>query len=109
MRYRPLMGLTIVVGLLGELDEEEKEDTREDLFRDIEALLQAEGLPAHREPEDTLEGIEYEMYGYSGLHYCRRAAAHIWKFDRVDQPGDETRRTIPFSRSTVDRSKWKTA
>lgn len=40
------------------------------------------------EPETVEEIYSAEMYGYSGLHYLRRIAAHIWNGNMEAVPGN---------------------
>lgn len=81
------MGLDISVGYLAQLDSEENlEESEESVFGKVNRVLISEGLASHTEPSDVPNAVGYEMYGYSGLHRCRRAAAHQWKFGRVENP-----------------------
>ena len=50
------------------------------------------GLAAHNEPTEC-EEWDGEMYGYSGLHYLRRVAAHLDATGELPSPG--TRCTSP--------------
>ena len=72
------MGLDVVVGILADLktaDEEGYEYFRSQ-FALLNTLLVNNHLPAHNEPEDV-PIFTCRMYGYSGLHYLRRIAAHL--------------------------------
>jgi hypothetical protein len=72
------MGLAVEVGYLADLianDEEGADSFREDLAR-LNDYLASVGLPSHGEPEQC-EVFSCEMYGYSGIHYLRRIAAHL--------------------------------
>lgn len=90
------MGLDISTGFLAQLEPEEVGDLREDIFAHVNRVLAAEGLPLHAEPLEVANAVSYQMYGYSGLHYCRRAAAHLWKFGRVDSPGNSESSSDPI-------------
>lgn len=82
------MGLNLSVGYLADLtenDEEGAEAFREDLGR-LNKFLAKAGLAAHREPEQC-EGFSCDMYGYSGLHYLRRIAAHLDLRGELPIPG----------------------
>lgn len=90
------MGLVLVVGVMHEdyTDEEGAEWLRED-FDHLNTLLRAAGLPEHQEPRDLdgREPLEFEMYGYSGLHYLRRYASLLWAGETptpVPQGADHT-------------------
>jgi hypothetical protein len=57
----------------------------------INGVLESFGLPPHREPFDVEDErtFECEMYGYSGLHYLRRLAAHLALGKELPPPGDD--------------------
>lgn len=72
------MGLALEVGMLADLIENDEEGAqwfRESLTALNGALAKA-GLSAHVEPTET-EVMSTATYGYSGLHYLRRCAAHL--------------------------------
>ena len=72
------MGLALEVGILADLkanDEDGYQYFRHQ-FALLNTLLAANHLPAHEEPEDV-PVFGCDMYGYSGLHYLRRIAAHL--------------------------------
>src|SRR5262249_23692680 len=50
-----------------------------------------EGLPRHQEPDEIAPEhcISFGMFGYSGLHYLRRVAAHKTFTGILPPPGDE--------------------
>ena len=84
------MGLNIEVGVFDDLKNADPEGF-EDLFGCLKAasdFLVANGLPAHSEPPN-LEPWGAQMYGYSGLHYLRRLAAHIDAGLDLPGPGDD--------------------
>lgn len=88
------MGLTISVGLGTEVREEGDDETLaylQDQFEAINDLLESFGLPPHREPYELEAGrtLNLDMYGYSGVHYLRRAAAHLALEEQLPSPGDE--------------------
>jgi hypothetical protein len=88
------MGLTVSVGLGTVLREEGDDEFLERLERHLEVineLLESFGLPPHREPPDLDAGqtLSLAMYGYSGLHYLRRLAAHLALEEELPPPGDE--------------------
>ncbi|MFQ6548888.1 hypothetical protein AADZ90_013095 [Aestuariibius sp. 2305UL40-4] len=72
------MGLDICVGLLADLSESDPDgrDTLLAEFAALNRLLSRHRLPAHREPANIDPDV-WGMYGYSGLHYLRRLAAHL--------------------------------
>ena len=98
------MGLTLVVGVLAEmkgLGEDEGLRNYQAQFAIVNRALQASGLPEHHEPVDLgdLEPIDMDMYGYSGLHYLRRIAAHFWVGNQLPPPGD--RETVGANKDPV--------
>jgi hypothetical protein len=83
------MGLSIQVGYLADMltnDEEGAQWFREDLSR-LNSYLQSLGMPEHVEPEDC-PTFSADMWGYSGLHYLRRSAAHIDLRGSLPEPGE---------------------
>lgn len=87
------MGLAICVGLPPEAREDDPEYVEyfEQQMAAINGVLESLGLPEHREPSDieAERMLECEMYGYSGLHYLRRVAAHLALKGELPPPGDE--------------------
>ena len=72
------MGLALCVGYLAEIaysDEEGARAFREEMDR-LNCFLVSAGLQPHREPQEC-PALSCDMYGYSGLHYLRRIAAHL--------------------------------
>lgn len=72
------MGLALEVGILADLKTADPEGYEyfQSQFAMLNALLADNDLPTHNEPEDVpIFGCD--MYGYSGLHYLRRLAAHL--------------------------------
>ncbi|HEX7955760.1 MAG TPA: hypothetical protein VF508_02400 [Pyrinomonadaceae bacterium] len=87
------VGLTICVGLPKEVQEEDP-DYLEYFDGQVEAIngvLDSFGLPEYQEPFDIEDERTYEceMYGYAGLHYLRRLAAHLALRGELPPPGDE--------------------
>lgn len=90
------MGLALEVGCLAgliELDEEGADWFREDMER-LNRCLQQNGLEPHTEPEQC-EAWSCDMFGYSGLHYLRRIAAHWDIHGRLPTPGDDDASSDP--------------
>src|SRR5258708_11775254 len=87
------MGLSLSVGILVELKENDQEgyDNYSAIFEAVKGALAKEGLPTHKEPTEISpkDQISYDMYGYSGLHYLRRIAAHLAYTKTVPPPGDD--------------------
>ena len=87
------MGLTVYVGIGAVLGGEEDEflERLEQQFETVNELLESFGLPPHREPADleANQTLALEMYGYSGLHYLRRIAAHLALGEELPPPGDQ--------------------
>ena len=72
------MGLALEVGMLADLlvhDEEGAQWFREDMAK-LNAVLAASGMAPHDEPTEAAV-YSTDTYGYSGLHYLRRCAAHL--------------------------------
>jgi hypothetical protein len=81
------MGLTIQVGYDEWWGSQEVEDT----FTPINQILLAHSLPNHHEPFPPPPPLplDWETYGYHGLHYLRRLAAHLWASSTLPQtPGN---------------------
>lgn len=86
------MGLTLAVGFLSQAAREEDEADLAEIKKPYEALneiLMSYGLPEHNEPLDIPENdlFEAKMWGYVGLHYVRRMAAHLACEGRLPSPG----------------------
>jgi hypothetical protein len=95
------MGLDITVGVLlwpveEDSDREYADFIRTELHKMNDALANA-GLPVHSEPESgNWEPMELEMWGYSGLHYLRRVAAHLCSSGTLPEPSDDPPETDPL-------------
>jgi hypothetical protein len=88
------MGLTICVGVAAQFREQGSDymlEYTERQFELVNGLLESFGLPAHREPADldAEQAVCFDMYGYVGLHYLRRVAAHLALGEGPPPPGDE--------------------
>lgn len=88
------MGLGAEVGILADLRENDEEGY-EDLLQQFTAVneaLRAEGLPAHREPDDIGdENVWFcEIGSYETIHHLRRLAAYLWAGRGLPQPGAVT-------------------
>lgn len=94
------MGLTVFVGMLADLvahgEDEAADQLRADLAL-VNSLLEQAGEPTHDEPEaiDDAGPRDWELYGYSGLHYLRRVAAHLDLRGTLPPPGDESASADP--------------
>ena len=99
------MGLAVYVVILldvAESDPEMLDDLRED-FAKTNAVLAEEGLPTYEEPEDgSWEPVSFDMYGYSGLHYVRRIAAHLAAGGPLPPPGDDGASSDPVQEAYYD-------
>jgi hypothetical protein len=87
------MGLSLRVGLLADLAERHP-DRVDALAGDFDALnraLAAAGAPTYREPRHLSRQLRWsaDMFGYSGLHYLRRVAAHLDLRGTLPPPGDK--------------------
>ncbi|HEX7316041.1 MAG TPA: hypothetical protein VF297_19190 [Pyrinomonadaceae bacterium] len=87
------MGLALCVGVPPEIRESDPEYVAyfEQQVEAINGVLESFGLPAHREPFDLEDErtFEYDMFGYSGLHYLRRVAAHLALGRVLPEPGED--------------------
>ena len=84
------MGLSLEVGILADFrgNDPEGEATYRDYFATLNDYLDSVDLKAHHEP-DECETWSADMYGYSGLHYLRRLAAHVDLTGQLPCPGDD--------------------
>jgi hypothetical protein len=87
------MGLALSVGFMQEVRENDPEayDDFHEYFRQLNTALERERLPAHREPDEIApeHRISLGMFGYSGLHYLRRIAAHKHFTGVLPPPGND--------------------
>lgn len=84
------MGLSVEVGYLADVlanDDEGAEYFRESLST-LNTYLASVGLQPHCEPEHC-EVFSCDLYGYSGLHYLRRIAAHLELRSLLPPPGGQ--------------------
>lgn len=83
------MGLSLEVGILADLREHDPEGAEafEGFFAFAGRLLRKHGLSPHEEPLQC-EVWSAQMYGYSGIHYLRRIAAHLDAGLPMPPPGD---------------------
>jgi len=99
------VGLSVTVGILldvAESDPELLDDMREDLVK-ANAVLAEHGLPTYDEPErGSWEPLSFDMYGYSGLHYLRRIAAHLAAGRPLPPPGDDDAGDDPVQEAYYD-------
>ena len=84
------MGLGLEVGVLADLrgTDEEGFSSYHEQFEILNEVLRAEGLAEHAEPQELEDGFSCAMFGYSGLHYLRRVAAHLALGKPIPPPGD---------------------
>ncbi len=92
------MGLGVEVGIMADLLENDDESFEhyEEQFAAMNELLAERDLPQHNEPSQVDEVVSYDMWGYSGLQYLRRFAAHIADGGKVPSPGDEQASVDPI-------------
>jgi hypothetical protein len=97
------MGLALEVGILADLKtaDEEGYEYFADQFKLVNALLSENGLPEHAEPEDV-PIFSCDMYGYSGLHFLRRIAAHLLVNGQTPDPGDGNPTADPVMEECYD-------
>jgi hypothetical protein len=88
------MSLNIMVGMLADLKIHDPEGFAyyQDQFSRINRVLLANGLPQHDEPAELTDAgpRDFDMGGYSRLHYLRRLAAYLWAGEDEPAPGEET-------------------
>src|SRR5882724_9138111 len=86
------MGLALQVGYLADLIENDPEGAEESLqdFAQVNIVLKKHGLRSHDEPTVQTKGgvFSCDMWGYSGLHYLRRIAAHLELRGALPDPGN---------------------
>jgi hypothetical protein len=90
------MGLGLEVGYLVVLldnDEEGAELFKSELER-LNTFLVSNNLQPHSEPKEC-KVFTCDMYGYSGLHYLRRIAAHLDLKSALPDPGNSDVATDP--------------
>jgi hypothetical protein len=82
------MGLNVVVGALIDLHDPEGVDNLRAEFAAVNEALHEAGLPEHDEPERAdWDPVDFDMWGHGGLHYLRRAAAHLDREGELPEPG----------------------
>jgi len=84
------MGLSLEVGYLADLlknDSEGAQWFQEDIKR-LNGFLTSVSLQPHSEPP-ACQTFSCDMYGYSGLHYLRRIAAHLDLRSVLPPPGKD--------------------
>jgi len=84
------VGLSLSVGIFADLEEDDPEAAEDfaEYFAFVGTLLEGAGLPKHVEPSKG-EAWGAQMYGYSGLHYLRRIAAHLDAGLPLPPPGND--------------------
>lgn len=86
------MGLSLEVGILADMKQHDAEGYEYYLkeFAKINAKLKEKSIPEHSEPEHLDDGVwSAAMQGYSGLHYVRRLAAHLYYGTELPSPASE--------------------
>lgn len=97
------MGLSVEVGYLSDLLSAD-EDGAKSFLEEIAVLntyLSSCGLVPHQEPE-SCEVYSADMFGYSGLHYLRRIAAHLELRGKLPEPGDRDASKDPVLENYFD-------
>lgn len=99
------MGLSLAVGILADLKKADEEGFLhfQAEFAKINEALRTAGLPPYQEPVEIRKDYSGYMYGYSGLHYLRRIAAHLWAGRGLPEPGDDSSGKDPIMRKYYDR------
>jgi hypothetical protein len=102
------MGLSLSVGILAELAKLDAEgyEYHQRQFAKLNQSLLAAGQAPH--DEQSVPGgrapWSCAMWGYSGLHYLRRIAAHLWADQPLPPPGTEEDVRDPVRDPYVDRA-----
>jgi hypothetical protein len=79
--------LNVVAGALIAFDDPEGvEDLRAEFAALNEALREA-GLPEHQPERADWDPVDFDMWGYGGLHYLRRVAAYLDRDGELPEPG----------------------
>jgi hypothetical protein len=98
------MGLSLIVGILADLkdqDEEGAEHYRAQ-FEAVNQALKAEKLPIHQEPETLESSYSGDMFGYSALHHLRKIAAFSWAGFDLPTPWTEDPTKDPIVQEYYD-------
>jgi hypothetical protein len=97
------VGLDVSVGVIADLRTNDPEGAEHfaTYFSAINVALAEAGLPKHVEPTDC-ECWSAQMFGYSGLHYLRRIAAHMDAGQPLPPPGDEASSDDPLLAAYFD-------
>lgn len=84
------MGLAIEVGYLADMLANDDDGAKwfDEEMQKLNPVLSSLGLNPHVEPRDC-PVFSAEMFGYSGLHYLRRIAAHLNLRGKLPPPGDD--------------------
>jgi len=84
------MGLSLEVGYLADLLKNDEEGAKwfQGNIQRLNTFLTSMNLPPHTEPE-RCDIFSCDMYGYSGLHYLRRIAAHLDLNSVLPPPGED--------------------
>jgi hypothetical protein len=101
------MGLSVSVGILAELTEDPQGYAYyQRQFARLNQALVAAGQEPHQEPvaPGGRAPWECQMWSYSGLHYLRRIAAHLWAGQPLPPPGREEDIRDPIRDPFVDRA-----
>ena len=100
------MGLSLAVGYfadnLSSGDDEEHQLFREEMVA-LNQFIVSQGLAPHDEPE-SCESFSCDLYGYSGLHYLRRIAAHLALGGDLAPPGGEDAADDPVLQEYCNRA-----
>lgn len=85
------MGLGITVGMLSDMAKDDPEGAEEFSAQmdQINEFLASISVKPHTENKNC-PVLGLDMYGYSGLHYLRRLAAHLAFTNKMPEPGDKT-------------------
>lgn len=97
------MGLDVSVGLMADLKANDPEGAGHfsAYLAAIDLVLKEAGLPPHVEPSEG-ECWSAQMFGYSGLHYLRRIAAHVDAGQPLPSPGDDASSDDPLLAAYFD-------
>lgn len=94
------MGLCLCVGFKADLKQNDTDGYHNccESFAKVNQALLSAGLPEHEEPDYIAPNsfVSMDMYGYSGLHYLRRVAAHLAYTGKLPTPGNDNAWDDPF-------------
>lgn len=88
------MGLNVVVGIRNQISMDDPDDEAMSEFRaDVESVNRAlvdSALKPWDEPQvNDGDGVDFELFGFTGVHALRRIAAHLELTGAIPQPDED--------------------